>query len=157
MLQVKRSEQHAHRSQLLIQTSQWYYSFILMSPPHPDTSSWRPPGPRTLLWEPQRKHLLVTTNTCLPGFCIPASWEAAFFAPRGLRPSLLTCSERISMKKGDKCCDLWTESKATWDLIHMESPVGRKWEGRQHTPKCWWSHSPSLPRKETRCLQCEEN
>lgn len=97
-------------------------------PPHPDTSSWRPQGPRTLLWEPQRKQLLVTTNTCLPGFCIPASCEAAFCARRGLRPSLLTCNERISMKTGDKCSDLWTECKTTWDLIHMESPVGRKWE-----------------------------
>lgn len=53
-------------------------------------------------------------------------------------------------------CEL--KVRNTWDLTHMESPVEGKREAyRQHTPKCWWSHSPSLPRKETRCLQCEEN
>lgn len=27
----------------------------------------------------------------------------------------------------------------------------------EHTPKYWWSHSPSLPRTETQCLRCEGN
>lgn len=38
----------------------------------------------------------------------------------------------------------------------MYSPGGRA-EGAQLTPKCWWSHWPSLPRTETRCLRCEGN
>lgn len=34
----------------------------------------------------------------------------------------------------------------------------RKWDRKEErTPKYWWSHSPSLPRTETQCLQCEEN
>lgn len=109
---------------------------------------------------PARVHLGITP------FCIPVAFCVKYFLrgsslrtdrpPPQVAHETLTSANRGRRRKRQLVSEVKRKT-------HMKtaSERGLASEGHIHTcihtPEYWWSHSPSLPRRETQCLRCEEN